>query len=186
MSDPLPKHLSFEDYLALEETGEIRHELIDSKLYAMIGTTDLHNLIAGGLYTALRSRLRGGLCRVFMENVKVRVEDDAFYPDVFVTCGICDNDRLVKTEPVLIAEVLSPTSVQRDRVVKPPRYRQLASLQAYLLLSQEAPRVERYGPPDWQSKREYGLDDLIDLPELQLALPVREIYEEVLSDFGLA
>lgn len=52
--------IGFDDYLALEEAGEVRHELLDGRPLAMIGSTDLHNLIAGGLYTALRSRLRAG------------------------------------------------------------------------------------------------------------------------------
>lgn len=177
--------LSFEDWLEQENQQAFRHELIDGERWAMVGGTDLHNLIALGLRDALKSRLGHPPCRIFVSDVKLRVGEDGFYPDVMVNCSPTDQNRLYKTEPSLLAEVLSDTSVYRDRVTKYNAYRRLPSLQAYLLLSQEAPRVEVHDRDGghWRG-REYGIDDTIELAGPALSIPVREIYGEVLVSMG--
>jgi len=177
--------LSFDDWLEQENDHAIRHELIHGELWAMVGGTDLHNLIALGLRDALKTRLGSPSCRIFVADVKLRVGEDGFYPDVMVSCSTTDQNRLYKTEPTLLAEVLSDTSVQRDRVTKYAAYRRLSSLQAYLLLSQEAPRVETHcrDGEHWR-RSEYTVDEHIELPGLTSAVPVREIYAEVLEFMG--
>jgi Uma2 family endonuclease len=177
--------LSFEAWCEQEDCSEVRHELINGELWAMVGGTDLHNLIALGLRDALKRRLPPGSCRIYVADVKLRVEDDGYYPDVMVSCSATDRERLYKTEPVLLAEVLSDTSVRRDRVDKLVGYRRLASLQTYLLLSQEAPRVEAWQRDEqgWL-KSEFGVDDAVRLDGVVEDVPVREIYAEVLGEMG--
>jgi Uma2 family endonuclease len=74
--------ISVADYLAFEETSDVRHEYIGGETYAMIGASTAHNTIAGNIFAALRDKLRGGPCRIFIENVKLRLEasrEDIFY-----------------------------------------------------------------------------------------------------------
>ena len=103
-------YISYEDYLAYEQHSGDKHEYVAGQIYAMVGTTDRHNLIALNIASYVRTQLRGSPCRVFMSDVKVRIEmaDASYYPDVFVTCDGRDQDPYVKHYPCLVVEVLSP------------------------------------------------------------------------------
>ena len=171
----------------MEQATNDRYEFIGGDLVAMGGGTDLHNLIALGLRDALKQGLSDRRCRIYVADVKLRIGEEGFYPDVMMSCSEPDRHRLYKTEPVLVAEVLSDTSVHRDRVTKLRAYRQLESLKAYLILSQEAPRIEAYLPSakDWD-RFDYGIDDTLTVSSLALSVPVQMIYAEVLSELGYA
>lgn len=187
MSQPSPiiPLLSVEDYLALEETSGIRHELIGGYLYAMAGGTLIHNLIVQGLRDVLVRQLRPHGCRVFTENVKLRLADDFFYPDVMVSCNRNAETRLYATEPVLLAEVLSEGNIAHDRVTKFNAYRRLSSLQAYLILSQEDLRIEVWNVDDKGERlRVYNTGEVIRLTGLKIDIPVDEVYAEVRADLG--
>ncbi|WP_149975692.1 Uma2 family endonuclease, partial [Microcystis aeruginosa] len=106
-------NLTPEEYLQFEETSLIKHEYIDGQVYAMAGTTDTHNIVAGNIYTIIRNHLRGSDCRVYFADVKVRLEkrNHFYYPDILVTCD--DRDRETATYkrfPKLIVEVLSDST----------------------------------------------------------------------------
>lgn len=183
MPAPRTTPLSVEEYLALEQAGELRHELIGGGLHAMVGSTDTHNLIAGGLEFALRLRLRDSGCRVFRETHKLRIGDDVFYPDVFVVCSRDDADALYKTRPLLIAEVLSDSTARRDRFTKLNAYKTLESLEAYLILAQTALEAELYTRAGgWRRQRCRGRGQTIEIAALKIALPLEEIYADVLGD----
>lgn len=186
MSQPSPliSSLSVEDYLALEETSAIRHELIGGSFYAMAGGTLIHNLIVQGLRDVLVRQLRPRGCRVFTENVKLRFADDFFYPDVMVSCNRHAEGRLYVTEPVLLAEVLSEGNIAHDRVIKFNVYRRIPSLQACVVLSQEDLRIEVWSTGDQWRSRVYDTGEVIQLAALTLDLPVDEIYTEVRVDLG--
>jgi Uma2 family endonuclease len=181
MSETKHHLLMFEDYLAQELSADIRHELVDGELRAMVSGTDRHNELVFGLRAALHSRFNPD-CRVYSESVKLKLNNfNSRYPDVLLTCSEMDHEQpLFKTEPLLLAEVLSDSAVQTDRVRKLNEYRQLESLAYYLILSQEIPRVECYSAPDWQCTV-YGLDDQLPLSMLSSELPVYEIYQDVLE-----
>jgi Uma2 family endonuclease len=189
MAQTKPARLTFQEYLALEETTGIRHELIDGQLLGMVGTTEAHNLITLGLAFTLRQRLQGSGCRVFSENVRLRVgtdeNSDGFYPDVMVVCDRNDNDPLFKTRPILLAEVLSAGSLRHDRITKTNIYRTIESLQVHLILSQETPLIELYTRAgNWQ-RQTFGLDDSFTVPGLECELSVREVYIDVLDVMGM-
>ena len=107
-----------EAYLAWEAQQATRSEYVRGEVFAMPATEDRHLTAAGNLAMALREALRGSPCRVYMSQLKLRVDaaDAFFYPDVFVTCSAADlADRLVKREAVLVAEVLSDSTAAYDR-----------------------------------------------------------------------
>lgn len=134
-----------DDYLAWEATQPERHEFVDGETFAMAGAEDRHVTVTLNIAMALRQHLRGTPCRTFMADMKVQAQADSsyFYPDVVVTCSAADADsRLVKREPRLIVEVLSPGTEAYDRGEKFQRYRHIASLEEYALVDIEHRRVD--------------------------------------------
>ncbi len=172
-----------EEYLFCEHNSLTKHEYVAGQIYEMVGVRDSHNLIAGNVYAHLRINMRGGACRVFMSDVKVRVEEaDAFYyPDVFVTCDPRDADPYVKCYPCLVIEILSPTTEAVDRREKLLNYRKLPSLREYVLIGCEQQLIEVYrseGDGNWAVITLEGDEDL-ELSSVRITISAQEIYQEV-------
>ena len=108
---------SLTDFLAWEETQAERHEFVRGEVFAMVGARRVHGLVSLNIAAALKNQLRGSVCRVFNETMKLQVADDVlFYPDVFVTCDPADlRTELVFRAPTLVVEVLSPSTQSNDR-----------------------------------------------------------------------
>ncbi|MGA7979803.1 MAG: Uma2 family endonuclease [Chromatiaceae bacterium] len=167
-----------EQYLAYEQEQPIRHELVDGYLYAMTGATDRHEEIALNLAAMLRSQLRGSPCRVYKGDLKIRVTDDFYYPDVFVRCGGERGDPYFKTDPVVIAEILSPATQRYDRGDKRLAYFSLPTLQEYVLIAQDRMQVEVYRrnapePPE----RLHRPTDVLRLESVDCSFALSELYE---------
>ena len=184
MQSPI-NFLGVEEYLQLEESSEIRHEYLGGQIFAMSGGSKEHNLIAGNIYSRLRSHLRGSSCSVFMADMKVRIElankakDIFYYPDVVITCDSQDKDRFFLNYPCLIIEVLSPSTETTDRREKLVNYQNLESLQEYVLVSQEAIKIEVYRQntqENWLLEM-LGKDDELRLDSIGLTLTMAESYE---------
>lgn len=135
------------DYLAWEAVQPERHEYLDGEVFAMAGAEDRHVTVAGNLYIALRQHLAGSPCRTFMSDMRLQVAaaNSYFYPDVLVTCSPLDlASAMVKTEPKLIAEVLSPSTAAYDRGVKFSHYRSLPSLEEFVLIDLDTRSTDCY------------------------------------------
>lgn len=178
-----PSFISEDAYLAQEAGSAFRHEYIDGAVYAMTGGSLRHNLIALNLATLIRLHLRGTPCRVFMADVKVRVEtaDCGFYPDLLVTCAESDRaDRYVKRSPLLVVEVLSASTAAFDVGDKFAAYRQLDSLREYVLVDQERVRVQIYRRLDNQWLVDsVGPGERLRLESIDLECPVEAVYEDL-------
>ncbi len=147
MANPQRSGLTGEEYLAWEAEQEGKHEFMAGEIFAMVGASDRHVTICLNIASALRDHLRGGPCRTYITDMKLRVEaaDAWFYPDVMVSCDPEDQAReLDKASPVLIVEVLSASTEAFDRGAKFAAYRSLDSLQEYLLVDPDSGRVELY------------------------------------------
>ena len=179
-----PRRYTAEEYFALEEKGEIRHEFFEGEVFAMVGESIAHNIIAQNFVLALRPALRGKKCQVIMETVQLAVETNRHYtyPDIVVSCDPQDRQgsRLLH-HPVLIVEVLSPSTEAYDRGLKFNQYKKLPSLRHYLLVSQKTWLME------WYQLSEHGVwghtalaeaADAVIIPELNLTLALEQIYEE--------
>ena len=168
-----------EEYLVYEREQPERHELVDGYLYAMTGSSDRHEEIALNLAAALRTHLRGSShCRVYKGDLKIRVADDFYYPDVFVRCGELRGDAYFKTDPVMVAEVLSPSTQRYDRGDKRLAYLNLPTLQEYVLISQDRILVEVYSPRETRScLRLERPDDLLRLESVDFSISLAELYE---------
>lgn len=179
---PLP-NLTVKEYLDGELVSDIRHEYIAGQVFAIAGASANHNLIAGNMYSRLRSHLRGSKCSTFMSDMKVRIQtaDIFYYPDVLVSCDLKDTDDYCKTQPCLIIEVVSRNTATIDRSEKLLNYRQIESLKEYILISQDRIKIEVYRQDD---QGQWWLETLGDEDELQLEsvglrMSMAEVYEDV-------
>ena len=174
--EALPR-MTPDDYLAHEHGQEVRHELVDGYLYAMTGASDRHEEIALNLASALRIHLRGGPCRAYKGDLKIRAADDFYYPDVFVRCGEERGDPYFKTDPVVIAEVLSPSTQRHDRGDKRLAYRRLPTLREYVLIAQDRPRVELLRRGEEAPTVLERPSDVLVLDSLGFSMTLAELYE---------
>ena len=170
-------------YLAGEIHSPIRHEYVAGEVFAMAGATEEHATIAGNLFALLRNQVRGGPCRVYIADMKLRVEaaDAFFYPDVFVTCDPRDaTEPLAKRRPALICEVLSESTEAYDRGGKFAAYRTLESLNEYLLIDSRRRAVEIFHrqPGGWLLAP-VAPDGWLELHSLGFRCAVDALYEDV-------
>ena len=177
------------EYLAWEEEQPFRHEYLNGEVFAMTGGTLPHNSIALNLASALKNRLRGTGCRVFINDVKVQVSTKGpyFYPDVVVGCNSEDfQSRKLISHPRLIIEVLSPGTESYDRGEKFQKYRQMSSLQEYIVIDPRQVSIECYRLNDRQKWEltPYASEDLADptmveFPCIEFECSIASIYEDV-------
>lgn len=178
------ERFSPEAYLEWEKSSGAKHEYLEGEVFAMVGARDSHVTVAGNLFALLHAHVRGGPCRVYMADMKVRVEaaDAFFYPDVMVTCAPDDrNSDYFKSHPLFIAEVLSESTAAYDRGRKFAIYRQLESLREYLLIDPDALAVDcfrRDGEGHWVLYP-FAAGEVMELASLQFRTPIEALYEDV-------
>ena len=192
--------LTPEEYIAFErkalpDAEIIRHEYLNGELIAMSGASRAHNLITINISTALHSLLRGSRCETYASDMRVSfpLTPSYFYPDVVVVCEeprFEDNVFDILLNPIILVEVLSSSTEAYDRGEKFGHYRHFASLQEYLMVSQDKILVEHYRrqekhgnaprkEKDWIFTDFRELGEILPLTSIQCELPLREIYERV-------
>ncbi len=190
MSRASPRQLySIGEYLSREKKALEKHEYRDGEIISMAGGTADHSLITANLIGELGNRLKGKPCRVYDSNLRVRIARTILYTysDASVICGereMDPNDPTgeTSTNPRLIVEVLSPSTEAYDRGDKFSRYRQIESLQEYLLVSSAAARVEvfyRQVDGEWLFTAFSGMDATAILRSVETQLPLTEIYSGI-------
>jgi Uma2 family endonuclease len=179
--------VSEDEYLRLEAQSPIKHEYVNGEMFAMTGGTLRPNVIAGNMLVALRAQLRDTPCRVFINDVRVRVEKthSYYYPDLLVSCArgaqTMDLSAVTVDDPVLVIEVLSPTTEATDRREKLLAYRTLPSFAEYVLISQDEARVEihrRRGNIGWE-RIQYSGPETVELTSVSLQIAMGAIYDGV-------
>lgn len=177
-------------YLRIDQDSPGKVEFAAGEIVAMSGASSTHNLITGNLVTLLNVTLRDTPCLVYPGELRVSIPAaQAYrYPDVSV---VCDEPQINTDEapgsllnPVLLVEVLSPSTQITDRNAKLREYRQIPSLAAYLLVSQDIPHIEVYQrqtdtPGQWLYSDAAGLEGSISLLDPACVLPLREVYRKV-------
>lgn len=179
---------SFEDYLAVErEAIDEKHEYVDGQVFAMTGASYTHNLIVGNLLTCLNNRLAATPCAVLPSDMRLRIEtaNACLYPDITVLCEeptFHDKRQDVLINPLLTAEILSPSTEAYDRGGKFALYRQAPSLRHYLLIAQDRPDVNLFThQPDgrWVLDAYRDTDAVVTLPALACEIRLSDIYAQV-------
>ncbi len=188
----LARRATYADYLAAEQNSPRRHEFIDGVIIAMAGGSDEHNAIPTRFAGLFMVRVRSG-CRAFGADQRFWIEatQRARYSDASIICGKPahpHHDGQVTTNPTVIVEVLSPSTEGDDEGDKRHDFQSLHTLQAYVLVAQDARRVSVYRRSErgeWRSEPEtYRSGDSFELPALTQALAVDEVYDGVLDESG--
>jgi len=178
-----PTLFSPEEYLEREMESAIRREFVDGAIYAMAGASDRHGIVVVNLASLLSNHLPDR-CLVFAQDMKLRIKVENatlfYYPDVLVTCS--DTDRVnayFREQPVLIVEVLSPSTERVDRKEKFDAYTAIPSLQDYVLADQDIPKVEVFRRRAAWAREEFYPGDSLTLESAGLDLTVERIYRRV-------
>jgi Uma2 family endonuclease len=177
MSAVAERPMSLEEFLAWERRQEMRWEFDGIRPVAMNGGSVAHSEIATNLVEALRRRLRGGPCRAFRGDLKIVVKGRVRYPDAVVTCSPVASDSDIVPEPVVVFEVLSPSTAGVDRIAKNADYRATPSIRQYVMLEQARVAATVFGRDgaDWAGHLLTGETDLT-FPALGISLPLAELY----------
>lgn len=175
------------EYLAYDLAHEGRHEYYPpGDIVSMSGASEAHVLISVNLLIALGVRLRGGPCRVYNADMRVRLDDTGayVYPDVSIVCAppvFTDTRPPSLCNPAVVIEVLSDTTEGHDRGAKAAHYRHLPGLLAYVLVATRERRIEVYARQSdgsWRLTEAEG-DGAVTLPPHGLGLSLAEVYEGV-------
>ena len=184
-------YLTPEEYITLERKAipnveTVRSEYINGEIINMPGASFAHNLITNNISGELHTRLKGTGCAVFANDMRISIPTakSYFYPDVGV---ICEEPRFeddvfdTLLNPIVVIEVLSPSTEAYDRGEKFAHYRQLLSLQEYVLVAQDQIRVEHYRRQErqWIFTDLQKRDEMLSLPSIECELPLQDIYERV-------
>ncbi|URR36400.1 Uma2 family endonuclease [Thermosynechococcus sp. HN-54] len=186
-TQPSPQ-LSPQDYLQWEAQSGVKHEYINGQVYAMAGASDAHVTLALNLATLLRPTLRQRGCRLYISDMKVRLEQRNcfYYPDLLVTCDPRDQQApLYKSFPCLVIEVLSPSTEAFDRGDKFLDYQSLETLKEYVLVNTRQQRLETFhrstaGLWVWQAYT--SPDSPVELKSIGWQGHLSDIYEDVILE----
>jgi Uma2 family endonuclease len=181
------RRYTFREYVELEARSEIRYEFFDGAVYAMSGGSPDHSRLAANVISLLTAQLAGKPCQAFTSDLRIRVLETglATHPDVSVICGSLERDpedANTVTNPVVIVEVLSPSTQRYDREEKAAHYRRIGNLQSYVLISQEEQRIEvfsRNQDGSWTLRE--TRTGAAELAAIGCSLMVADVYRNPLS-----
>ena len=183
MSEAAARRMGLDEFLPWQELQEWRCELVDGRPVAMTGATFGHERVAGNILFALKRQFRasGNLCDAFGPDIGLVVSQWTLRrPDIAVYCPPFDDAAVTADRPRLVAEVLSRSTDRLDQVVKAEEYKLLPSLQTILLvnpLSVEVGVWRRQAGAAWTLRIESDLDAGIGVPDLDVTLACRDVYE---------
>ena len=189
---PQERLYTSDEYLERERKSNYKSEFLAGQIYAMSGGSPKHAKIGANIIREIGVQLKGKTCDVYTSNLKVRTTYNGLYayPDVTVVCGSLifhDEEEDVIVNPTLIVEVLSRTTEAYDRGQKWAQYQSIASLQTYVMIAQNEPRIEQYvrqSDDTWLLSTAAGIDKSIYLASIDCTLALSEVYDGV--DFNPA
>jgi Uma2 family endonuclease len=187
---PLPEslpRLTEAKYLEIERAAEFKSEFFDGEMFAMAGGTPQHSLIATNLARELGNALKTANCVAYNADLRIKVESTGLftYPDLSIVCGplqFAEGTDDTVVNPTLLVEVLSTSTEAYDRGKKFEHYRQISTLQEYLLVSQREPRIEQFirqSDARWLLNEAAGLNATLELPSLRISLSLNEVFVNV-------
>lgn len=184
VSSDKKRSYTVEEYLALEEKSEIRHEMLDGEMLAMAGTTLNHNELVDRIKDVLKIFFRPNGCNVYSESVKLEAANGQYtYPDVILTCHPFDlrGSQHIIRQPQLLVEVLSKSTTATDRGAKWRKYRKIPSLLYYMLIDQYSTTIELFSrieqTDEWVNTVYESLNDIVVLPRLNFEFTLKAIYD---------
>ena len=179
-------NLTIEEYLEIERETQTKYEYHDGSIYALAGGTLNHTTICGNIFYELKGKLKNTSCRALSGEAKVYIksQNKFVYPDSIAVCGevkTSEKENNAITNPKVIVEVLSKSTASYDRGDIFHMYRQIESLEEYVLIEQEKPLVEIYKRKGdlWKITRVEGLESEIHLTSLDVRIKLQDIYDDV-------
>ncbi|MBX2923027.1 MAG: Uma2 family endonuclease [Chitinophagaceae bacterium] len=178
---------TIEEYLAMEEAAVEKHEYYRGEIFAMSGSKVPHNRISGNVYAVLHQKLKGKKCRPYNSDQRIHIESNTLftYPDISVVCGeyaTLNNDNWNILNPVVLIEVLSPSTKNYDRGEKFMLYRDIPTLKEYILIDSEHVHIETFrlnGAHRWELEEYNSLEDQLHIKAVNEVIAVTEIYDGV-------
>lgn len=191
-ANPNSTKMTVAEYLEFERDSKIRHEFIDGEIYAMAGASPSHNRIVMNLSVSMFDPVNNKGCEIFGENQRLALEKvkdrDYLYPDISVVCDepefTDDNPQALKN-PILVIEVLSPSSQKFDSDEKFSLYRQIETFREYVLVWQDKAKIARYYLNDddiWEFSDATGQDSSILFKSIDCTLSLTDVYRRVTFD----
>lgn len=185
--NPEPEPMTEAEYLEFEQDTEAKHEFANGEIIDMVGASRRHNVICTNTVANLHQQLRNRPCEIYQSDMRVQVRHaNAYrYPDIV---AVCDEPQFADTtpesllNPTVLIEVLSPSTIETDRLLKLDEYRQIASVQEYLIIAQDNVRVEhhqRQSESSWLYTDVLELDSTITLTSLNCTLSLKDIYQRI-------
>ncbi len=205
----VPQKLTFEEYIKIEQENNQKYEYHDGFIVAMSGGTLNHSRIGGNIHGKIWSLLDSDSkkCEVFSSDTKlaIEVENKYLYPDVMIICGEVkesEHQNHAVTNPKVIVEVVSKSTGKYDKSGKFGLYRQIESLEYYVLVEQDKPQVEVHRKMNteqnpeiskankkqgntislWQIETIIGMDNNLSFPTLDIQIPFSAIYKNIKFD----
>lgn len=180
--DTSDKKYTVEEYIQHELKSQARSEFINGQLFEMAGEKDINNEIALRIAFILMQFLSGRGYGIYAHDVKVKIfgENKYYYPDVFITKELkTESNKYIKSEPLLIIEVVSETSQVNDYADKYIDYTKIPSLQYYIIIEPETTLITCYKRGEngeWVTSKYTHLEDVIKLDALDVSFPVKQVY----------
>ena len=186
MSNVAEKLMSLDEFLVWERNQPERYEYSGGIVTMMTGGSLDHSTIASNLWTALRGQLRGGSCRAFRGDAKVIANTSIRYPDLSVTCSAVRGDADIVLEPILVVEVISPSTEREDRGRKKFDYFATPSIMQYAIIEQDTRRIDLYtrAVDHWTDKVVEG-DAVLNLSSIGVEVSLDTTYEDTELDATL-
>ncbi len=189
--EPVRLHrYTYRQYLALEETSSVKHEFLDGEIYAMAGGTPEHAALSAEIIASLASQTRGGACRVYSSDLRVRVLASGLttYPDATVVCGPTQRDPespATVVNPRVVVEVLSDGTEEYDRGEKLGHYKRIPELDAVVLVAHR----ERLIVVHWRSgsgweSRSYRAGESALIECIACEIDVDDLYDAAAEPAG--
>ena len=188
-------YMTVEQYLALDESSDAKYEYLDGYVFLlrppssgydddaiidMAGGSVAHAALCARMASLLDQALATSPCAVYTSDARVKLAEKRYlYPDVTVACG--EQTGTMITNPVVVIEVLSPTTEKRDRSAKFKAYKALPSVQEYMLIGSEYKAIEVYRREGnfWRPYH-YREGNLVELASIDVSFPFDVVYWRII------
>lgn len=190
MSTQKVRKISEKEYLEIERKAEFKSEYYNGEMFSLAGASLEHNRISKNITKTLNNQLNNKPCESFQSDLKIKEQSSGVftYPDIVVVCGepeFYDKEKDTIVNPIVLMEVLSPSTEGYDRGFKFELYRKIKSLKAYVIISQKQVSIEYYtrnSDESWNLKEYNDKNQSIEIKSIDCLLDLNEVYYNVKFD----
>jgi Uma2 family endonuclease len=177
---------TIEEYLEKERASDTKHEYYQGEIFAMAGTSTPHNVISVNLITSIKNSLKGKACRPYGSDFRIHIPQNSLftYPDISIVCGEIttrENDNENLLNPIVIIEILSPSTRSYDKGKKFSLYKHIPTLKEYILVDSQALKIEAWfitSGSIWELKEYQDKEEQLHIQTIDVQIPLTDIYED--------